>query len=242
MKRTFISGASKGIGFALARRLSDEGQNLLLQASSDEGIDCLKDQFGAKGHLFWKSDFTNPSSITKELEGLLRDFGTLDGFVHCVGIRSRRPLSLFQLEGMQAVMNANVVSFVEIMRIITKRGYFNPGLSVIGISSISAHVGSPGVTAYAASKAALESCIRCLAAELFKKSIRVNGLVCGQVNTEAYHELMSSKESEADPVLQRQYMGLLEVDQIVDAICYLLGGSSSQMNGTMFPAHAGFLS
>ena len=242
MKRTFISGASRGIGFALASRLSDEGQRLLLHASTDEGISRLKDHFGTKDHVLWKADFTKPGSFTKELEGLLIDIGALDGVVHCVGIRSRRPLPLFQLEGMQAVLNANVVSFVEIMRIITKRGYFNHGLSVVGLSSISAHVGSPGVTAYAASKAALESSIRCLAAELFKKSIRVNGLVCGQVNTEAYRELMSSKESDADPVLQRQYMGLLEVDQIVEAICYLLGGSSSQMNGTMFPAHAGFLS
>lgn len=201
-KRILVTGASRGIGLALAERLSAEGNRLLLHSSSDSGMEQLKLRFGDKKHILWKADFARPEALAIDLDLLLPEFGSLDGFVHCVGIRSRRPISLFQVEGMQSVLNANVVSFVEIIRLITRRSYFNPGLSVIGISSISAHVGSPGVTAYAASKAALESSIRVLAAELYKKAIRVNGLICGQVNTEAYKELMSSKESEIDPVLK----------------------------------------
>jgi NAD(P)-dependent dehydrogenase (short-subunit alcohol dehydrogenase family) len=115
-------------------------------------------------------------------------------------------------------------------------------LSIITISSIAAHSGGPGVTAYAASKAATEAAVRCLAKELFKKEIRVNSLVCGQVNTSAYADLMETKSDATDTILERQYLGLGSTQNITNILLFLLGGESCFITGSAIPADGGYLS
>ena len=95
-------------------------------------------------------------------------------------------------------------------------------MSIVSISSISSIVGGKGVTTYAASKAAIDTAIRCLAKELHKKSIRINSVLSGQINTEAYKELMDSKTDKKDQVLDRQYLGLGEVNDVANVILFLL--------------------
>jgi NAD(P)-dependent dehydrogenase (short-subunit alcohol dehydrogenase family) len=240
-KKIFITGASKGIGYALAEHLNVAGANLLLHASSEEGILKLRNRFNTENHFFWQSDFLKPEDFESSLSRVLEQFGPLDGFVNCVGVRMRRPINLLNVKIMQETMTANFVSYIEIVRLITKRNRYNAGLSIITISSISAHAGSPAVSIYAASKAATESANRCLAKELFKKNIRVNTIVCGQINTEAYQDLMNSKGNEADVVLERQFMGLGEPSDITKIITFVLSNDSKFISGHSIPADGGYL-
>jgi NAD(P)-dependent dehydrogenase (short-subunit alcohol dehydrogenase family) len=240
-KKILITGASKGIGFALAEYLDECGASLLLHASSDGGIDRLKERFLSVSHSFWQADFFNPEAFESNLTGILDDFGPLDGFVNCVGVRMRRPVNLLNVKIIQETMTANFISYIEIVRLITKRNRYNAGLSIVTISSISAHAGSPAVSIYAASKAATESANRCLAKELFKKNIRVNSVVCGQINTEAYQDLMSSKGNETDVVLERQFMGLGMTSDVTKIITFLLSNESNFISGHSIPADGGYL-
>ena len=194
-----------------------------------------------KRHLFFRVDFTNPDLIEVVLKEILLDV-VLDGYVNCVGIRSRRPIGLLKPSHTQKIFNANVTSFIEIIRVITQKNKFNQGLSIVSISSISSVVGGPGVTAYAASKAAIDAAIRCLAKELHKKSIRINSVLSGQVNTLSYQELMNSKTDKIDQVLDRQYLGLGETDDIANLILFLLSEKSKFITGTAIPVDGGFLS
>ncbi len=240
-KKIFISGASKGIGFALAEHLEALGASLLLHASSEEGMTKLRARFNAGSHTFWQADFFTPETFEQSLVPVLDAFGPLDGFVHCVGIRLRRPINLLSVSATQQTMTANFVSYLEVVRIITKRGRFSNGLSIVSISSISAHSGGASVSVYAASKAALESATRCLAKELVKKSVRVNTIICGQVETEAYSELMASKENSTDPVLERQYLGLGTPLGVAKIITFVLSSQSEFITGQSIPADGGFL-
>ena len=240
-KKIFITGASKGIGFALAKYLDGCGASLLLHASSAEGIDRLKDEFISDVHKFWQADFFNPEAFESNLTNILDDFGPLDGFVNCVGVRMRRPINLLNIGVIQQTLTANFVSYIELVKIITKRNRFNSGLSIVSISSISAHAGGVAVSVYAASKGAIESANRCLAKELFKKNVRVNSIVCGQVGTEAYDDLMTSKENTNDPVLERQYMGLGIPKDVVNIITFVLSDKSRFVNGQSIPADGGYL-
>ena len=124
----------------------------------------------------------------------------------------------------------------------TKKNQFNPGLSIISISSISSTVGGSGVTIYAASKAAIDAAIRCLAKELHKKNIRINSVISGQINTEAYKDLMNSKTDKIDQVLDRQYLGLGEPEDVANVILFLLSENSKFITGSSVPADGGFLS
>jgi NAD(P)-dependent dehydrogenase (short-subunit alcohol dehydrogenase family) len=240
-KKILITGASKGIGFALAKALDRAGARLLLHAVSDDGLKRLEEQFAYRQHYFWQSDFSRPETLENSIAAKLNELGTLDGYVNCVGMRIRRPLNLLNIRLIQEAFNTNFTSYIEILRLISKRNRYNIGMSILSISSVSAHAGAPGVSVYAATKGALESATRCLAQEFQKKRIRINTIVSGQVNTESYVTLMDSKEEKEDSVLQRQYMGLLEVEQLVQACLFLLSEKSSFINGTSFPADGGFL-
>jgi NAD(P)-dependent dehydrogenase (short-subunit alcohol dehydrogenase family) len=240
-KKFFITGASKGIGFALAEFLDQCGASLLLHASSDEGMDRLKERFIPDSHKFWQADFFNPEVFESNLSSILDDFGSLDGFVNCVGVRMRRPINLLNVGIIQQTMTANFVSYMELVKIITKRNRFNGGLSIISISTISAHAGGAAVSVYAASKGAIESANRCLAKELYNKNIRVNSIICGQVGTEAYNDLMASNEKTTDLVLERQYMGLGLPKDVVNIIIFVLSKNSQFINGQSIPADGGYL-
>jgi NAD(P)-dependent dehydrogenase (short-subunit alcohol dehydrogenase family) len=241
-KYILITGASKGIGFTLAENLDNLGAKLILHASTDAGMNKLTDSFANKGHLLFKADFSDPLSLEEAWQSQINQDIKLDGFVNCVGLRSRRPLTLLKPAHVMQILNANVASFIEMCRLICRKNGFNPGLSIITISSIAAHSGGPGVTAYAASKAATEAAVRCLAKELFKKEIRVNSLVCGQVNTSAYADLMETKSDATDTILERQYLGLGSTQNITNILLFLLGGESCFITGSAIPADGGYLS
>ena len=157
-------------------------------------------------------------------------------------MRSRRPINLIKPSHSNQILTTNVTSFLEMVRIITKKNHFNPGLSIVSISSISSTVGGSGVTVYAASKAAIDAAIRCLAKELHKKGIRINSVISGQINTEAYKNLMNSKTEKIDQVLDRQYLGLGEPEDVANVILFLLSEKSKFITGSSVPVDGGFLS
>ena len=81
-----------------------------------------------------------------------------------------------------------------------------------------------------------------MAKELYKKEIRINSIISGQVNTEAYQDLMNTKTDKIDPVLERQYLGLGEPDDVANLILFLLSNKSRFITGTALNADGGFLS
>ena len=239
-KTILITGASAGIGYATAILLDSLDANLILHSSKDENIKKLKKVFNSKRHLFFKVDFSKPDDIQVNFKKILSDV-KFDGYVNCVGVRSRRPLNLIRPYHTAQILNTNVTSFIEMVRIITKKNQFNPKLSIVSISSISSLVGGSGVVAYAASKAAVDSAIRCLAKELHKKNIRINSVISGQINTDAYKELMDSKTDKIDPILDRQYLGLGDANDVANVILFLLSEKSKFISGKSIPVDGGFL-
>ena len=240
-KTILITGASAGIGFSTAVLLESLGANLVLHASKEESIKKLKTIFKSNRHLFFQADFSNPYDIESKFKEIVLGI-KFDGYVNCVGIRSRRPINLIKPSHTNQILNTNITSFLEMVRVITKKNQFNPGLSIVSISSISSTVGGSSVTIYAASKAAIDAAIRCLAKELHKKSIRINSVISGQINTEAYKDLMNSKTDKIDQVLDRQYLGLGEPKDVANVILFLLSENSKFITGSSVSADGGFLS
>lgn len=236
-KTVFIAGASSDIGFAIARALSDLGAHLLLHAHSERGEDMLTQSFSGTGAKVLRVDFANIDQLESHLGPLFKE-NPIDALVNCVGVRSRRPLKLLKNSHVQEVFSLNYFSFIEMLRIATSKGHFRPGLSVVQISSIAAHSGGAGVTAYAASKAAVDNSVRSLAKELAPKGIRLNSVVCGQTNGREYQSLHFP---DGDPVLQRQYLGLNEPSEVADIVLFLLSPASRKISGHFLPADGGYL-
>ena len=236
-KNILLDGAGRGIGFEVARLLNSLGANVILVDSNKEVLDAALSAIGSSNCSGKEFDLGNHGEIINLIKEIVQDNGPLDGFVHCVGVRCRRPINLLSLDVLKQVMDINFVSFVELVRCITKKGNFNRGLSIVAISSISAKTGGVSVTGYAASKAAIEGAVRCLAHELAPKGIRLNTVQPGQTYTPAYKEIIGEAH---DPVLERQYLGLAEASDIANAIAFLLNDASRMITGASMPIDGGF--
>jgi NAD(P)-dependent dehydrogenase (short-subunit alcohol dehydrogenase family) len=241
-KHILITGPAAGIGKAIAIALSRCGARLICIDVDSKGLDNLVSGLEGEGHRSFVYDLAECEGIQGLGDQILSSGGPIDGLVHCVGIRSRRPIAMIDSAHLTAVLRTNFVSFVELIRYFTKKGRYHEGLSIVGISSISSHRGAPAVTAYSASKAAMEGAIRCLARELASRKIRLNAVVPGQIDTPAYEALRKMTADQADPVLERQYLGLGEPGDVAEAVLFLLSERSRLITGSSLPVDGGFLS
>lgn len=241
-KVILVAGATVGIGKATAIQLSQLGAKVVLLSSNEERLVEVKKLLSGTDHTHFILDLNKVDEIEGKVKEIVLSCGPLDGLVYCVGVRSRRPLKMLSPKIMQEVLNINFVAFIEMVRALTKRKRFNPGLSVVGVSSISSTRGGAGVTAYASSKAAMESAVRCLAKELANKDIRINTVVPAQIDSPAYQSLMTMNSEEEDPTLNRQYLGLGKPDDVANAIIFLLSHASRFITGSSLPLDGGYLS
>jgi NAD(P)-dependent dehydrogenase (short-subunit alcohol dehydrogenase family) len=240
-KLIMVTGASAGIGQETAILLSNLGAKLVLVATNEERLKKTMNMLNGNGHKYFCYDLADLENIENKVNEIVSICGKFDGFVNCVGIRSRRPLSLLSIKEIRNVMDVNFGSFIEITRCITKKANFNEGLSIVGVSSIASHTGGVSVTAYAASKAAVEAAVRCLSKELANKKIRLNTVVPSQINTPEYANLLQMNGG-VDNVLGRQYLGLGDPSDVANAIAFLLCPASKFITGISLPVDGGYLS
>ena len=191
-------------------------------------------------HLMIECNLANIETIEDVVRLAVAKNGPINGAVHCVGMRCRRPLKLLTKEVLQDVFTVNVISFFEFLRQLTRKGFFNAGLSVVAISSMSSKTGGAGISAYSSSKAALDGAIRSLASELAPKSVRINSVLPGQIRTPAYEKLLALNGGE-DKILQRQYLGLGEASDVVNMILFLLSERSRLITGASIPIDGGYM-
>jgi NAD(P)-dependent dehydrogenase (short-subunit alcohol dehydrogenase family) len=239
-KTILITGAAIGIGKQTVIQLHQAGANLVLLDKDEKALKALADDLSVNARHY-PIDLADIGSLQALLKNVLLDTGPLDGFVNCVGVRSRRPLNLIKPDEAQHIMNINFGAFVELVRIITKKGHFNSGLSIVSVSSIASIRGGAGVTLYAASKAAVDAAVRCLAKELAPKGIRLNTVMPAQIDTPAFRQLIEMNNNTDDPTLARQYLGLGEPADVANIIMFLLSPASKFISGSSLPVDGGFL-
>jgi NAD(P)-dependent dehydrogenase (short-subunit alcohol dehydrogenase family) len=240
--RILITGASIGIGKEAAILLSKLGAKVILLDINEDGLKEATSCLEGNDHHYFRYDLSDLDGIEQKIKEIVSICGAFDGFVNCVGIRCRRPLSMITPKVLNVIMSVNFGSFIELVRCITKKKHFNEGLSIVGISSISSQKGGISVTAYAASKAAMDCAVRCLAKELAPKKIRLNTVVPAQINTPAYANLLKMNGGAEDVTLSRQYLGLGEPIDVANVIAFLLSNSSRFITGSAIPVDGGFLS
>jgi NAD(P)-dependent dehydrogenase (short-subunit alcohol dehydrogenase family) len=194
-----ITGASKGIGQAIAVALAREGAQVALVSRDAERLKSVADEIAGAG----AEAATFPADITDEdqVRGLERDilarFGQVNILINNAGINVRKPVEEFTLAEWRLVMDTNVTgaflmcrSFVPSMK---GRGYGR----ILNLTSMMSHVSLPHRTAYSTSKTALLGMTRALALELAPERITVNGISPGPVATELNAPLMANPEASA---------------------------------------------
>lgn len=241
-KRILVTGASSGIGFAVCKILFESGADVLMVAKNAEKLIASADSLGIKN--VFPIDLCKVSEIGSNIDKIIKDYGPLDGFVHSAGIGSVRPIKMCTYDYMKTMMDINFFSFIEIVRVITKKKNFNEGMSIVGISSVAALEGNQSKTAYCASKAAMNGAIRCLAKELASKKIRVNAVLPGITRTAIFDQIIDNGGDSMDlqSILQRQYLGICEPHNIASTVAFLLAQESNFITGSEVSVDSGRLS
>ncbi|WP_045737109.1 SDR family oxidoreductase [Xanthomonas sp. MUS 060] len=230
-KTVLVTGASKGIGEAVARACANAGARLLIAGRDTARLQAVLDALPGEDHRLFAGDLSDAATVQR----LAAESGPLDGVVHSAGIRGLSPMKLVSESFLTEVTTINYIAPTMLTRHLLARQSLRPGGSIVFLSSIAALTGTVGVGPYAGSKAALIGMLRPLALELARRKIRANALCPGLVET----SLISEDKAWFEESRKRYPLGIGEPDDVALACLYFLSDASSKVTGQAFSMDGG---
>jgi len=241
-KRILVVGASSGIGKQTAITLSRVGAKLSLVARNEEKLQKTMENLAGEGHDYYLADVSNVGTIEALLKNVVDRVGPLDGLVYTAGVGTALPLMQSKPEKVQDAFNVNFFGFFETVRQATRKGRFNFGMRIVGVSSCASLRGDKSKAIYSASKAAMDSAVRCMAKELAEKEICINTVAPSMTATELYNRYVEKygEDSETNrELLTRQYLGIAQPQDIANAIAFLISPAARFITGITMPVDGG---
>jgi 3-oxoacyl-[acyl-carrier protein] reductase len=242
-KVAVVTGASKGIGAAIAERFAAEGASVVVNyASSKSGADAVVARIKQKEGkaVAVQADVSNLESIRRLFAESKKAFGKVDILVNNASVYDFQPLELITEEHFHRQFNLNVLGLLFATQEAAKQ--FGPeGGNIINISSVAASIAIPNASVYAATKAAVNAITRSLAKELGPRKIRVNSINPGMVETEGVHaagivESDFRKQIEAATPLGR----IGQPDDIAPSAVFLASSEASWITGESYYISGGY--
>jgi 3-oxoacyl-[acyl-carrier protein] reductase len=241
-KVAIVTGASKGIGAGIAKHLAAAGAAVAVNyASSREGADKVVAEITAKGGkaIAVHGDVAKRADVKKIFEATLASFGKLDILVNNAGVFKFDPIEAVTEDEFHREFNINVLGMILATQEAVKH-FPAGGASVINITSVAGRSAIPGSVVYSATKAAIDSLTRVLAAELGPKKIRVNAIAPGVTVTEGYEAMGDvAKNFEAYALAQTPLGRVGQPDDIAKVAVFLASEQSAWITGDVITASGG---
>lgn len=226
-KCILVTGASSGIGRAIAIHLSKMGANLMITGRNVERLQSTLSELVEGKHKYIVADLSNE----EELEMLVNELPMLDGVVHCAGVNSLIPCKQITREDVHSIMGVNFLAPIMLQKMLLKQKKINKGASIVFLASKTANYPIIGNAVYSASKAAIISYSKCLALEVASRKVRVNCICPAMVWTD-----LITKDADIDALHEDEKKYPLkrygQPDDIAYLCIYLLSDASSWMTGS----------
>jgi 3-oxoacyl-[acyl-carrier protein] reductase len=241
MRNAIVTGGSRGLGLGIGRRLTESGFRVIAIArkESDEFAAAKQGSEEARpGSLhFVPFDLAELDGIPDLVKRLRKEFGPIYGLVNNAGASADGLLALTSTHQIEQVVRLNTISPMVLTKHVVRHMMADGGGRVVNISSITAFTGYSGLSVYAASKASLIGFTRSLAREVGRMGVNVNAVAPGFVNT-AMTEAMTDEQKQQ--IARRSALKrLVDVEDVANAVEFLLGDGSKNITGTVLTVDAG---
>lgn len=241
-KNALVTGASKGIGRAIAIKYAEQGANVAFTyLSSVEQGQALEAELASKGVKAkgYRSDASNYAQAEKLITDVIADFGSLDILINNAGITMDNLLLRLNEESWDKVINVNLKSCFNTVKAVTKQMMKQKSGSIINMTSVVGLKGNAGQANYAASKAGIIGFTKSVALELGSRGIRSNAIAPGFIETE-----MTGKLDEKTVQSWRDAIPLKRggrPEDVADACVFLGSDMSTYISGQVLQVDGGML-
>ncbi|WP_445679393.1 3-oxoacyl-ACP reductase FabG [Radicibacter daui] len=235
-----VTGASKGIGAAVARRLARDGFDIAIHYNSDaEGAGAVARDVEACGQaaLRLQFDVADRQATADALEAFMASHGAPYGLVMNAGIARDAPFPALEGEDWDAVLGTNLDGFYNVARpLVMPMIQARKGGRIVALTSIAGLAGNRGQVNYSASKAGIIGAVKALALELAKRKITVNAVAPGVIETQMTEGLPAEHLEALIPM--RRYG---TADEVAAAVAFLCGDEAGYITRQVISVNGGML-
>lgn len=241
MPSVVVTGGSRGLGLGIVRKLAADGHRPIAIARrlSDE-LAAAIDQADREspGRIrFVPFDLSDIAGIPGLVKELRHAAGPIFGLVNNAGIGTTGALALMHNRDIEHLIRMNTLSPIVLTKYVIRHMLADGGGRVVNVSSIAGFTGYSGLSVYGATKASLVGFTRALAREVGRRGVTVNAIAPGFVDTDMTQGM---EEEERSRIARRSALKRLpDVDDIANAVGYLLGDGAKNITGTVLTVDAG---
>lgn len=241
MHNVLVSGGSRGLGLAIGRKLAAAGYNVIAVArkKSDQISSAIKEVEKSKtGSLnFVPFDLNDIDGIGELVRNLRKKFGPVYGLVNNAAIGTEGLLGIMPNPQIEQLIRVNTLAPIVLTKFVVRSMMSEGGGRIVNVTSIIGFTGYSGLSVYGATKASMIGFTRSLAREVGRVGINVNAIAPGFIDTDMTQGLEGKQR---DQVARRSALRrLAAVDDVADAVEFLLGDKSKSITGTVMTVDAG---
>ena len=232
----FVTGATRGIGLAIAERLADAGAFVIGTATSETGAASISEKLGARGRGI-VLDFTNAEAALAAVNAVVTEFGRIDILVNNAGITRDQLAMRMTDEAWDAVIATNLTAAFRLSRTVLRPMMKARFGRIINITSVVGAMGNAGQANYAAAKAGLIGMSKSIAREVASRNITVNCVAPGFIDTDMTKGLPEEHKKALLAQIPAQRLG--QTDDIAAAVAFLASEPAGYITGTVLHVNGG---
>jgi 3-oxoacyl-[acyl-carrier protein] reductase len=241
MRNVLVSGGSRGLGLAIGRKLAAAGYGVIAVARqmNDQIAGAIKETEKSKtGSLqFVPFDLNNIDGIGELVRNLRKKFGPVYGLVNNAAIGTEGLLGIMPNPQIEQLIRVNTLAPIVLTKFVVRSMMSEGGGRIVNVTSIIGFTGYSGLSVYGATKASMIGFTRSLAREVGRAGINVNAVAPGFIETDMTQGLEGKQREQ---VARRSALRrLAAVDDVADAVEFLLGDKSKSITGTVMTVDAG---